>query len=100
MLSKIEREASTRAEEIMEFVKKIGTRKNEQEKIEVHLVQGKDEEDNPIYAYMAVYASQVPDLNLSLITRTTDLENYGVILAAGEGEPTAEVKHYIEGFIN
>ena len=80
----------------MEFVQRIGSKKGEKEKIEVHLVQGKSDSGIPMYAYLAVYASQVRDLNLSLITRVTDLEKYGVILASGEGEPSDEVKQYIQ----
>jgi hypothetical protein len=80
----------------MEFVQRVGSKKDEKEKIEVHLVRGKSDSGSPIYAYLAVYASQVRDLNLSLITRTTDLEKYGVILASGEGEPSNEVQQYIK----
>lgn len=80
----------------MEFTQRLGPQKGEKEKIEVHLVQGQDDSGAPMYVYLAVYASQVRDLNLSLITRTTDLEKYGVILASGEGEPSTEVKRYIQ----
>lgn len=80
----------------MEFVQRIGSKKGEKEKIEVHLVRGKGDSGIHIYAYLAVYASQVRDLNLSLITRTTDLEKYGVMLASGEGEPSDEIKQYIQ----
>jgi len=80
----------------MDFASKIDPKKGAKEKIEVHLVQGKDDDGISIYAYLAIYANQVRDLNLSLITRTTDLEKYGVILASGEGEPTDEVRQYIQ----
>jgi len=80
----------------MKFIQKVGSKKGEKEKIEVHLVRGKGDSGIHIYAYVAVYASQVRDLNLSLITRTTDLEKYGVILTSGEGEPTDKMKQYIQ----
>lgn len=75
--------------------------KSDSNKTEIHLIRGLSESGEQIYTYLAIYAHRVRDLKLSLITKTTDLEEFGVILKSGIGEPDNSTKKYIaETYIN
>jgi len=65
------------------------------QKTEIHLIRGLSEFGEQTYTYLAIYAHRVRDLKLSLITKTTDLEKFGVILKSGIGEPDNATKQYI-----
>src|SRR5665213_293900 len=73
--------------------------KDANDRIEIHLVKGENSDGIPTYVYLALYASQARDMELSLMTKTTDLEQYGVVLASGEGKPSAEVKAYVDSML-
>jgi len=68
--------------------------------IEIHYVSGESLNDIPIYAYIALPANLAKNLNLSLLLKNTKLENYGVVLFSGEGEPTPEIKMLIKQYLN
>lgn len=70
--------------------------KNVKPKVEIHLIRGESPHGVPTYHYLAVYSDRVRDMKLSLITKTTNLEDFGVIVASGEGEPDEETKAYIQ----
>lgn len=72
-----------------------------QENIEIRLITGESPDDGkPIYHYLALYSDMVRDLNLSLMLKTTELEQYGVILASGEGVPDDDTKAYVAEFLS
>lgn len=48
------------------------------------------------YAYMAIKALDLPKFKEVEALGSFKLEDYGVILAAGEGEPTDAVKRYMK----
>ncbi|MEJ0010638.1 MAG: hypothetical protein WDN72_09230 [Alphaproteobacteria bacterium] len=66
-----------------------------EKKTEIHLIRGKSTEGEPTYTYLAIYTHRVRDLKLSLLQKTTDLEDYGVIVASGFGEPDEATQAYI-----
>lgn len=66
-------------------------------RIEVHLVQGKAARGSSIYAYLAIDADRVAELNRSLQSgEPINVEDYGVVLYANFGKPTEQVKRHIE----
>ena len=66
------------------------------QKTEIHLIRGLSELGEQTYTYLAIYAHRARDLKLSLITKTTDLEKFGVIIKSGIGEPDDATKQYIQ----
>ncbi|PIR34234.1 MAG: hypothetical protein COV36_01220 [Alphaproteobacteria bacterium CG11_big_fil_rev_8_21_14_0_20_44_7] len=72
-------------------------RKNDD--IEIHLVRGESIDGVQIYAYLATHAGKVKDLKLSLLLKETKLKDYGIIIASGEGEPTDEVREYVNQYL-
>ena len=62
----------------------------------VLLVRGEDPDGGPIYAYVAVRADKLEEFMEAQKTGTFYPEDYGVIVEAGEGEPSAEVREKME----
>jgi hypothetical protein len=60
------------------------------------LVRGEDPESTPIYAYVAVRADRLQQFMAAQGTDTFYPEDYGVIIEAGEGEPSDEVRRKME----
>lgn len=67
--------------------------------LEIHLIRGTSSEGVPTYTYLALHADVVKDMQMSLMVKTTDLEEYGVVLASGEGEPDEDTRQYIAGLL-
>lgn len=62
----------------------------------VELVKGYSSDDKPFYAYILLQTDNVEHFHHALKTQDSILENYGVILAKGEGhEPSQEHSDYI-----
>jgi len=57
------------------------------------LIRGEDPDGSPIYAYVAVRADQLQSFMAAQGSGTFYPEDYGVIIEAGEGEPSEEVRH-------
>jgi len=62
----------------------------------VLLVRGEDQDDQPIYAYVAVRADRLQEFMAAQSTGTFYPEDFGVIVEAGEGEPSDEVRQRME----
>lgn len=60
------------------------------------LVRGENPEGNSIYAYVAVRADRLESFMAAQKTGTFYPEDFGVIIEAGEGEPSAEVRRKME----
>ena len=59
----------------------------------IQLIRGKNVFGDRIYAYMRISLFQIKRLELAIDgSGTFNLSEYGVIIAAGKGEPSAEVK--------
>ncbi len=70
------------------------------EAVEVVLVQGDNQQNSRCYAYIAIVASLIRDLEISLKIRTTNLEDFGVILISGSGSPdNATQAHITERYL-
>jgi len=67
--------------------------------IEIHRVDGEDEHGRQAYYYVAIHRSQAKNLFVSLKLKTTNIEQYGVILTSGFGEPDEETQAYIRTFL-
>jgi hypothetical protein len=62
----------------------------------VLLVRGENPEGNPIYAYVAVRADKLESFMQAQNSGLFYPEDYGVIIEAGEGNPTAAVQKKME----
>ncbi len=60
------------------------------------LVRGENPESNPIYAYVAVRADKLESFMEAQKSGTFYPEDFGVIIEAGEGEPSDEVRKKME----
>jgi hypothetical protein len=63
--------------------------------IDIQLIRGVNIEGKHSYWYVALHRSMVKELFISLKCKTTYIEQYGVVLASGLGEPDEETKEYI-----
>lgn len=59
----------------------------------VLLVRGESPEGKKIYAYLAIRADKLEAFMEAQKQGTFFPEDYGIVLEAGEGEPSDEVKH-------
>ncbi len=66
----------------------------------VLLVRGESPEGTPIYAYLAVRADRLSEFMIAQQGESFSPEDYGVIIASGEGEPDDEVRARMEGEYN
>jgi hypothetical protein len=57
------------------------------------LVRGENEDGSPIYAYVAVRADRLQEFMAAQNDGTFYPEDFGVIIEAGEGEPSEDVRH-------
>lgn len=64
--------------------------------IEIVLVRGENTKGIATYSYIAVYPDRAKKLKQELLCKTTQLDDYGVVIASGEGEPSEEVQAYIQ----
>ena len=62
----------------------------------VLLVRGEDPDGQPIYAYVAVRADKLEEFMAAQQSGVFYPEEYGIIVEAGVGEPTHEVKSRME----
>ena len=60
------------------------------------LVRGENPDGKPIYAYVAVRADMLEDFMNAQKSGTFYPEDFGVIVASGEGEPDAETRKRME----
>ncbi len=60
------------------------------------LVRGENPDGNPIYAYVAVRADKLESFMEAQKSGMFYPEDFGVIVEAGEGEPSAEVRKKME----
>lgn len=60
------------------------------------LVRGESQDGAPIYAYVAVRADKLEEFMEAQKKGTFYPEDYGLIVEAGEGEPSAEVRAKME----
>ncbi|MCX7092021.1 MAG: hypothetical protein NTY50_01025 [Methylobacter sp.] len=58
----------------------------------VLLVRGEDTEGNGKFAYMAVRADKLPEFIEAQNSGSFYPEDYGIVIATGEGEPSAEIR--------
>ncbi len=73
----------------------MGYKLTKEKKIEIQLIRGFNTDGERVYIYLALYKHRVRDLKLALMTKTTSPEDFGVIIASGEGEPDEETENYI-----
>jgi hypothetical protein len=66
------------------------------EGIIIILLRGYSPEMQLQYAYVAVRGDQVADFRKALLQPTFVLDDYGIILESGTGEPTPEVMQRME----
>jgi hypothetical protein len=64
--------------------------------VTILLVRGENPDGEPIYAYVAVRADKLQEFMAAQQDGTFYPEDYGVIIEAGEGEPSDEVRHTME----
>jgi hypothetical protein len=64
--------------------------------VEIALVRGENSKGVAIYSYVAIYPDMAKKLKQELLCKTTTLNDYGVVIASGEGEPSEEVQAYIQ----
>lgn len=62
----------------------------------VLLVRGEDPEARPIYAYVAVRADKLQEFMAAQESGVFYPEEHGVIIEAGQGEPSPEVRERME----
>lgn len=62
----------------------------------VLLVRGESPEGSPIYAYVAVRADKLEDFMEAQKSGMFYPEDFGVIIEAGEGDPTDEIRERME----
>lgn len=62
----------------------------------VLLVRGEDPEGKPIFAYVGVRADRLKDFMAAQQSGVFYPEEFGIIIEAGEGEPTDEVREKME----
>lgn len=62
----------------------------------VLLVRGEDPDGQPIYAYVAVRADRLEEFMAAQKSGIFYPEEYGIIVEAGSGEPTDEIKARME----
>lgn len=60
------------------------------------LVRGENPEGKPIFAYVAVRADKLEAFMEAQKTGTFYPEDFGVIIEAGEGDPSAEIRKKME----
>lgn len=60
------------------------------------LVRGENQDANPIFAYVAVRADKLESFMEAQKRGTFYPEDYGVIIEAGEGEPSEEIRQKME----
>lgn len=60
------------------------------------LIQGRDANNRPIYAYVAVPGEKWEDFEKAQRLGNFNPAKYGTVLAAGSGEPAEEVKKKME----
>lgn len=66
----------------------------------LELVTGNDEHGQPSYALLLLPANKVEDLRRALANKDTVLEEYGEVLARGEGhEPPEDVVEDIQALL-
>lgn len=71
-------------------------RKIAEKTVTILLVRGENPNGESIYAYVAVRADRLEDFMAAQNTGTFYPEDFGVIIEAGEGEPSAEVRKKME----
>ncbi|HEV3037133.1 MAG TPA: hypothetical protein VHA33_05035 [Candidatus Angelobacter sp.] len=64
--------------------------------VAVLLVRGENPEGKPIFAYVAVRADKLAEFMQAQKSGTFYPEEFGVIVEAGEGEPSAEIRQKME----
>jgi hypothetical protein len=64
--------------------------------VTILLVRGENPDGSAIYAYVAVRADKLEEFMGAQGSGTFYPEDYGVIIEAGEGEPTPEVRKKME----
>jgi hypothetical protein len=62
----------------------------------VLLVRGENPDGAAIYAYVGVAGDRLQEFMAAQTTGTFYPEDFGVIIEAGEGEPSEEVRHKME----
>lgn len=62
----------------------------------VLLVRGEDPNGTPIFAYVGVRADRLKEFMAAQESGTFYPEEYGIIIEAGEGEPSPEVRQKME----
>lgn len=62
----------------------------------VLLVRGEDPEGKPIFAYVGVRADRLTDFMAAQQSGVFYPEEFGIIIEAGEGEPSDEVREKME----
>lgn len=62
----------------------------------VLLVRGEDPEGKPIFAYVGVRADRLKEFMAAQQSGVFYPEEYGIIIEAGEGDPTTEVMEKME----
>jgi hypothetical protein len=60
------------------------------------LVTGESPEEQPIYAYVAIRADRLQDFMAAQESGTFYPEDFGVIIEAGEGQPSEAVRRKME----
>jgi len=64
--------------------------------VTILLVRGENPDNEPIYAYVAVRADRLEAFMAAQNTGTFYPEDFGVIIEAGEGNPSEEVRKKME----
>jgi hypothetical protein len=64
--------------------------------VTILLVRGENPDGESIYAYVAVRADKLEEFMAAQQDGTFYPEDYGVIIEAGEGEPSDEIRHKME----
>ena len=74
----------------------VSDQKLQEKTVTILLVRGENPDGEGIYAYVAVRADRLEEFMAAQQTGTFYPEDYGVIIEAGEGEPSAEVRRKME----
>jgi hypothetical protein len=73
---------------------------SKEDPIEVHCIRGENLKGDNTYNFLALCKSQVPELMIALKIRNVLLDDFGVVLRSGTGEPDSDTLDYIDGLIN
>jgi hypothetical protein len=74
----------------------VADQKLTEKTVTILMVRGENPEGEAIYAYVAVRADRLEEFMAAQLSGTFYPEDYGVIVEAGEGEPSAEVRRKME----